>query len=135
MSRSKQSPRQRVSRHPLVVGCVSAAAIAFCMWAVGEVTFAHEHKHTHQNLARAAFRLLNLPFDTLGGLTPQDIENELAQGVIDEDECIAIDEFGNDWDSFPNWNSHFYEAKRRVRLSGVIAGDGPFRICRDDRAS
>ena len=57
MSRSKQSPRQ-LSRHPRVMGCVSAAAIAFCMWALGEVPFAHEHKHTHRHLTQAAFRLL-----------------------------------------------------------------------------
>jgi hypothetical protein len=105
-------------------GLLSAVAIAVCLWALGEAPLAHEHKHTHQNLARAAFRLLNLPFDTLGGLTKQEIEDELAQGVIDEDECINVDDFGNAWEGFPNWNSHFYEAKLRVRLSGVVAGCG-----------
>ena len=130
MSRSKQSPRQ-LSRYPRLVGCVSAAAIASCMWALGEVPLAHEHKHTHQNLTRAAFRLLGLPYERIGGLTLQEIENELAQGVIDEDECIGLDDFGRDWDLFPNWNSHFYEAKLRVRLSGPIAGDGPGKVCDD----
>ena len=130
MSRSKQSPRQ-LSRDPRVMGCVSAAAIALFMWALGEVPLAHEHKHTHQNLTRAAFRLLGLPYERIGGLTLQEIENELAQGVIDEDECLAFDDFGRDWDAFPNWNSHFYEAKLRVRLSGPIAGDGPGKVCDD----
>lgn len=105
-------------------GLLSAVAVAVCLWALGDAPRAHEHEHTHQNLARAAFRLLNLSFDTVGGLTKQEIEDELAQGVIDEDECIEVDDFGRAWENFPNWNSHFYEAKQRVRLSGVVAGCG-----------
>ena len=112
-------------------GLLSAVAIAACLWALGETPLAHEHKHTHQNLTRAAFRLLELPFETLGGLTKQQIEDELAQGVIDEDECLGVDEFDRDWALYPNWNSHFYEAKLRVRLSGPIAGDGPGKVCDD----
>jgi len=110
---------------------VAAGAAALFVWALGDAPLAHEHEHTHQNLARAAFRLLNVQFTTLGGLTPREIEDELAQGVIDEDECLAIDEFGHDWDRFPNWNSHFYEAKLRTRLSGPIAGDPFGSDCRD----
>jgi len=112
-------------------GLLSAVAMAFCVWAFTEAPRAHEHKHTHQNLTRAAFRLLDLPFETLGGLTTQQIEDELAQGVIDEDECIGVDEFDRDWALYPNWNSHFYEAKERHRLSGLIVGDGPGGVCDD----
>ena len=104
-------------------GFLFAVAIAVGLGAFDDVSLAHEHKHTHQNLTRAAFRLLNLQAAP-GGLTPQEIENELAQGVIDEDECVKFDDTGggHDWGEFPNWNSHFYEAKLNTRLSRGIAG-------------
>ncbi|MGB2713732.1 MAG: FG-GAP-like repeat-containing protein [Vicinamibacterales bacterium] len=104
------------------IGSVVMALGALCLWTLGDGTLAHEHKHTHQNLARASFRLLDSPFfksGQFGHLTAQDIENEIAQGVIDEDECVGIDDTdgGHDWGTDTNWNSHFFEAKTQERLS------------------
>jgi hypothetical protein len=92
------------------------------LWTLADGTLAHEHKHTHQNLARASFRLLDSPFLVTGrfpGLTRQQIEDEIAQGVIDEDECVDVDDFApfHDWDTATNWNSHFFEAKTGDRLT------------------
>jgi PKD domain-containing protein len=120
MSRPRRS-RPNASSRLRVNGLLAAVAGALCVSAV-EVVRAHEHKHTHQNLARASFRLLNSPdlvTGRFGTLTTQQIENEIAQGVIDEDECVAIDDFAphHDWDTATNWNSHFFEAKTHVRLS------------------
>ncbi len=124
-------PERTESRRRRLTGTVALAG-ALCLWSLGQVTWAHEHKHTHQNLARAAFRLLDTdtPFFQnvpLGGLTEQDIEDELAQGVIDEDECLEFDSTGSNhnWGNETNWNSHFYEAKRGTKLSiNVLVGTG-----------
>src|SRR5687768_14864267 len=120
----RSSPR--VPHQCTLTGLLIAAAAALCVSMLGDVTLAHEHLHTHQNLARASFRLLNAPFfetRRFGHLTKQDIENEIAQGVIDEDECVAFDDTGNgiDWAEVPYWNSHFYEAKQGIRLTIPVA--------------
>lgn len=80
--------RRRSGRRRLI-GSIIAAVAAWGVWNPGGGTLAHEHKHTHHNLARASLRLLDSPFfkgGQFGHLTAQDIENEIAQGVIDEDE-------------------------------------------------
>ena len=93
---------------------------------------AHEHLHTHYKLTQAAFRYLDSDLfrdpARNGGLTEAEIEAEMAQGVVDEDECLVNDTTGGlnasgnlrDWGDYPNWNSHFYEAKRGTPLD--IAG-------------
>ena len=104
-----------------------AVAGLMCVWSLAAVTRAHEHEHTHQNLTRAAFRLLDAPFfkSMPGNLSEQEIEDELAQGVIDEDECLDFDNTGSghDWGNEPNWNSHFYEGKTGEKL-GILTGRG-----------
>jgi len=102
------------------------------VWSVIATTYAHEHKHTHRNLTRAVFRFLDSPYlmdnpDRFDGLTAQDIEDELTQGVIDEDECLESDDTGgnHDWGKLPFWNSHFYEAKQGTRLSILVAPGAP----------
>jgi PKD domain len=128
MSRLQRSAR-RVSTKRLLVSTFVAVVGA---WSLTVVVRAHEHKHTHQNLARASFRFLNSPF-LAGGLgegnahlTAQDIENEIVQGVMDEDECMTFDSTGSthDWGNFPNWNSHFYEGKQGTQLDVPILFGG-----------
>jgi hypothetical protein len=98
---------------------------------------AHEHRHTHHNLTLAAFRFLDSDFlrtADFGGLTEADIEFNLAQGVIDEDECIQFDGTGGrdangmerDWGEEPQWNSHFYHAKTGKKLEIVV----PISLCK-----
>ena len=125
MSRSKQSPRQ-LSRYPRLMGCVSAAVIAFFMWALGEAPLAHEHKRTHNRLTKAAYDTLQdfnlILAEEAARVGDVDIREQLAQGVIDEDECIDDDGTGSgrSWNFYPNWNSHFFEPQTPAGPVGQI---------------
>ena len=102
------------------------------------VAVAHEHKNTHASLTRAAFRYLDNDFlrNGPGNLSYDEIEEELALGVVDEDECLEFDttNSGRSWGKNQNWNSHFYEAKKGTKLSinvGAYLSDGCEKIDTD----
>jgi hypothetical protein len=81
----------------------------------------HEHTQTHRKLTAAAFRLLNSEFlrkDPF--LTETEIRNELARGVMDEDECIGVYN-GRNWQFHPNYNNHFFEPGEVKGYEGPIA--------------
>ena len=108
---------------------LSSVVISIAALSVGQ---AHEHKHTHESLTRAAYQLLNsgyLRTGNHGQLGYHEIGRQISQGVIDEDECFELDDtYGRDssgnrrnWSNDPNWNSHFYHAKTGKKLDVVVA--------------
>lgn len=95
--------------------------------------YAHEHTQTHRRLTLAAVEFLEADFfshacavgaDTncsAKGLTKTQIEKELAQGAIDEDECINLDAHGMPWEFHPNWNSHFFDPTGKLHPADVFS--------------
>jgi hypothetical protein len=93
MTRADSTVRGIFARRLLI----PAIVITIPLLGFGTSILAHEHTYTHHNLTRAAFRLLNSPFfkteegsTRFGGLSEQDIEDELAHGVIDEAACKIV---------------------------------------------
>ncbi len=72
----------------------------------GDTPKAHEHIHTHRKLTAAAFRLLNSDFFRNHADGEEFIISQIAQGAIDEDNCIGIS-LGGNWQFHPNYFSHF----------------------------
>jgi len=100
-------------------------------------TYGHEHTQTHRRLTLAAVEFIDPGFfnfaclsgtDTncsIEGLSRNEIAKELAQGAIDEDECIGIDDLGMAWSWHPNWNSHFFDPTGHIdprqRITPIVA--------------
>lgn len=85
---------------------VTILAVLAVLMIEGDTPAAHEHIHTHRKLTAAAFRLLNSDFFRNHADGEEFIIGQIAQGAIDEDNCIGTS-LGRNWEFHPNYFSHF----------------------------
>jgi hypothetical protein len=113
-------------------GAAAAGILAACAIPAG----AHEHTQTHRRLTLGGLSLIAAELFqhpcpdgktptgattgcSVDGFTESEIARELAQGVIDEDECVEVDSWGMNWQGHANYYSHLWD------VTGGHAQDWP----------